>query len=376
MARPIKITYMIDVLDTDLAGTEGQLIKMINGLDRNKFQVRLICLSNHPWFEANSASIECASIIFEIRQFKKLRAYFNFLKLVGFLRRDRPDIVHTFFPVSNIVGVLAARLAGVKNIISSRRDYGEWMTGYYLFATRIADKFARMITVNSTMVKELTLQKENVGNKKVEVIYNGIDADLFKDIGKNHALKKQLNIPSTHKVIGIVANFRPMKHHDTFIKAAREILTHRSDVTFLLIGAGPLKEDIQKLGGTLNILPHLCFAGAQNNIIPYLSIMDLGVNCSEAEGLSNAVMEYMAAGVPCVVSHSGGNPDLITNDFNGYSFTLDDYQALSVLILKLLDDEKTKQIFTKNARDKIRNEMSLDVMLSTYQNLYQRLSSG
>ncbi len=376
MNVPIKITYMIDVLDTDLAGTENQLIKMINGLDKKKFQVQLICLADHPWFKANGSSLDCSSRIYEIRQFKKPSSYINFLRLVRYFRDERPDILHTFFPVSNIVGVLAARLAGVKNIISSRRDYGEWMNGSYLFSTKVANRFVKKVITNSNMVKRLTLEREGVPDKRVDVIYNGIDADLFQGIKRDYHLKSQLNIPENHKVVGIVANFRPMKHHETFVKAANEVLKNRKDVTFLLLGTGPTQDNTKKLAGSLQILQYLRFAGQQKEIIPYLSIMDIGVNCSEAEGLSNAIMEYMASKIPCIVSKSGGNTDLISDSFNGYIFPLDDYQTMSKLILILLDDAVIRERFIKNAIEKIRNEMSLDVIILKYQALYEGLKDG
>jgi glycosyltransferase involved in cell wall biosynthesis len=372
-SKPIKITYIIDVLDTDMAGTENQLIKLINGLDHNTFRIQLVCLSDHPWFNANASSLKCSSTVIEIRRFKKLHTYLNFLKLVRMLRRDRPDIVHTFFPVGNIVGVMAARLAGIKHILSSRRDYGEWMNGHYLTATKIANRFVGKIIANSTIVKDLTLRRENIKNGKVEVIYNGINAAAFENITRDALLKSKLDIPDNHQVVGIVANFRPMKHHYTFIKAAKEVVKHRDDVTFLLVGSGPLKEEIERLAGSLNMLDRLRFVGRQKEILPYLSIMDIGVNCSEAEGLSNAVMEYMAAGIACVVSDAGGNPDLITNDVNGYTFSLDDHQTLATLILRLLAHPATRDRFIKNAREKIRKEMSLEVMFSTYQTFYKSL---
>ena len=84
-------------------------------------------------------------------------------------------------------------------------------------------------------------------------------------------------------------------------------------------------------------------------------------------------MEYMAVGIPCVVSDAGGNPDLITHDVNGYVFKLDDYQALADLTLRLLDDESTRQRFIKKSWEKIEKEMSVETMLCQYENLYRGL---
>jgi glycosyltransferase involved in cell wall biosynthesis len=133
------------------------------------------------------------------------------------------------------------------------------------------------------MVKELTERKELVSGAKVDVIYNGIDTDLFRDIRPRSGVKKTLNIHDRNRVVGIVANFRPMKHHYTFVKAANEILKTRKDVDFLLVGTGQLKEETERLAAELKISGSMHFAGPQQNVIPYLSIMDVGVNCSEGE---------------------------------------------------------------------------------------------
>ena len=373
MKNKIKLTYIIDVLDTNLAGTENQLIKMINGVDKGRFAVELICFSDHPWFEANKESLACSTKIFSIARFKKPATYLEFFKLVNYLRSSKPDVVHTFFPVGNIVGVLASRLAGVKVIISSRRDYGEWMSLRYLFFTKLANRFATRIIANSNAVKELTLEKEGPGKDRVGVIYNGIDPDFCRGLARDNGLKKRLNIPEGNLVVGIVANFRPMKHHHTFLQAAHEVLKARHDVTFILIGRGPLMSEMERLANELKISKNVLFLGSQSKVLPYLSIMDIGVNCSEGEGLSNAVMEYMCAGIPCVVSRAGGNPDLIQDGVNGRTFDIDDYKTLASVMLMLFEDAGVRSRFTAEARRKIEREMSLEVILSRYESLYSGL---
>jgi len=376
MKKPLKIIFMIDILDSNLGGTENQLIKMINGLDKKKFQVELICFDDHPWFEANATTLDCSSRVVAINRFNKAYTYINFVRLVSHLRREKPDIVHTYFPVGNSLGVFAAYLAGVQHIVSSRRDYGEWMRGPYLFMTKAANRCASRIIANSSMVKELTERKELVSGAKVDVIYNGIDTDLFRNIKPDKALKKRLGIPEGNRVVGIVANFRPMKHHFTFVKAAAGILKKRRDIDFVLVGTGQLKEETERLAAGLGVSGSMHFAGPQDDVIPYLSIMDVGVNCSEGEGLSNAIMEYMAAGVPCVVSNGGGNPDLITHDVNGFVFDVDDHAALAGYILRLLDDEEARGRFVGNALKKVKSEMSLKAILARYEDYYQGLVNG
>lgn len=371
LSRKIKIVYIIDMLKTDLAGTENQLIKVINGLDRNKFEVSLVCLKNHPWFEANAGNLPCPSRVIGINRFKSPRAYINFLRLICFLRSQKPDIVQTFFPVANIIGVIAAKLAGVGQVISSRRDFGEWMIGGYLAGTKVANRLVNEVLANSNKVKSLTVEKERVDKSKVRVIYNGIDTQKFAALAP--AGRKELGLPEGNKVIGIVANFRPMKHHHTFILAAAEVLKVRKDVTFVCIGTGQLKEEAEELARSLGIKDNMLFAGASRDVCKYLSVMDIGVNCSEGEGLSNAIIEYMAAGVPCVVSNAGGNPDLVMHDRNGYVFAVDDHEALAGYILTLLDDRDVRRRFTAESLKFVKDELSLEAMLSKHEQYYEEL---
>lgn len=368
---------MIDAFVTSHAGTENQLMKMINGLDPSMFTVHLVCLRNHSWLDENASSLRCHTTVIDIHEFKKLRTYLGILRLIRLLRKWRPDVVHTFFPVSNIVGVIAARLAGVRNVISSRRDYGEWMNDRYLFATRFANKFATKIIANGYRVKELTVAVEKERDEKITVIYNGIDLSMFGKPTAGDDLKGSLGIPRKNKVVGKVANFRPMKHHHTFIRAANEILKKRNDVDFLLIGADEsgchLQESLEELARSLGILGKIHFTGRQKDVAPYLAIMDIGVNCSEGEGLSNAIMEYMASGVACVACNSGGNPDLIKDGESGRLFQLDDYGQLADIVLELLDNEPLRATYVANAQKLVHQEMSVDTMLSKYESFYQGL---
>ena len=296
-----------------------------------------------------------------------------------FINTYKPDLVHTFFPVGNIIGVCFARIAGTKNIVSSRRDYGEWMNTRYLLATRLANRCVTKIVGNSlNSVKQLTIAKEKIGADRVDVVYNGINLDLFHNIRKVTGFKKVIGIPDSHNVIGIVANFRPMKHHHTFIRAASEVLKISRNVSFVLVGTGfgksSTKESTEELARSLGIEKNVYFVGPQREkLFAFLAIFDIGVNCSAEEGLSNAVMEYMAAGIPCIVSEAGGNPDLIVNGVHGYTYPLDDYMSLANLILGLIKDEELRKRFVKNARIKIEKEMGMGSMLARYEALYTNI---
>ena len=378
--RRLRVAFIIDRLATDMAGTENQLLKIIHGLESEDFELHLITFRTHPWLDEHRSSLNCKTHVVEINRFKRPLTYINCIGLVKLLRGLRPDIVHTFFPVANIVGVLCARLAGIRHVVSSRRDYGEWMRTGYLMATRFANRYVSRITTNSRLVGELTQRVEKVDGARIEVIHNGIDLSAFAELRREENLKQKLGIPQANKLVGLVANFRPMKHHQTLLHAIPLILRQRTDVDFLLIGidvmAGGHRDRIIALADSLGIRARVHFVDSCRDVVPYLSIMDVGVNCSEGEGMSNAVMEYMAAGVPCVVSNSGGNPDLVSADVHGAVYRLDDHAGLAAEILRLLSDAQLRERYVRNARRRMETEMSLPAMLEAYKNLYRRLAGA
>lgn len=374
----MRIAFIIDHFYSDQAGTENQLSKLIRGLS-SRFDVELIVFRESEWIK-HEAHLPCPARTYAIDKFTRVYTYVNLLRLTRYLRQRRIDVVHTFFPVANIIGVLCARLAGVPIVVTSRRDYGEWMKARYLHVTRIANWFVTGIVANSHEVKRLTERVEKFPGTRIEVIYNGIAVDAFGRVKDPDGVRRTLGIPPTNKVVGLVANYRPMKRHETFVRAIEVIVRVRSDVSFLLIGknavAGDPKRQIEQMVHTLGLSRYVHFVHAAGNVADYLELLDVGVNCSEGEGLSNAIMEYMAARVPVVVAASGGNPDLVTDGVHGYTFTLGDHQMLAEKILRLLDDSAARMAMTAQAHAKICREMSLEAMLDHFARYYSALVRG
>jgi glycosyltransferase involved in cell wall biosynthesis/peptidoglycan/xylan/chitin deacetylase (PgdA/CDA1 family) len=297
------------------------------------------------------------------------------LRLRRHLRDSAPDVVHTFFPVANIFGVLCARRAGVPTIVASRRDYGHWMTPRYVKATRFANRYLHGIVTNSAQVKELTTRVEGVPADRIAVIANGVDLDAVRRRPPNLALKAQLNIPADAVVIGLVANFRPVKRHDTLIHAFARLLPTRPNIHLLLIGGDneddPAKGSVVALTQSLGVDAHCRYAQAVGNVGEFLSILDVGVNSSESEGLSNAIVEYMCAEVPCVISDGGGNRDLVDDEHSGLLFPVGDDAQLASQLARMLDDEALRRTCTANALAMVRRRMELSSVLCQFEAQYR-----
>ncbi len=368
--------FCIDFIYFSTEGTENQLIKMINHLDHDRFDVYLLCLKNTSWLDANKGQLKCSVTAFKYNEFKHPdpRNAAAFVKIVRHIKDVAPDIVITFFKISYILGVLAARLAGVKTILATRRDYGIWLDPKGIHLLRFANRFVHGIITNSEKVKELTARVERYDRSKIQVIYNGIDIRSFNQPRDSTlALKASMGIPSGNKVVGIVAGLREMKRHAVFLDAAKKILEARPDVSFLVVGDGPLRSTLERQVDELGIWDSVFFLGWQTDIPRYVALFDIGVNCSSMEGLSNAIMEYMATGIPCVVSDAGGNPELIRDGENGYTFKLDDAAALASRVLTLLNDPNKQREFAARSVSFISTRMTMKTMIGSYERYFEQI---
>jgi glycosyltransferase involved in cell wall biosynthesis len=351
-------------------------MKLVRGLQALA-DIELLVLQDSPWIRAQPSSDALRFTVLDMSGGpKKARFWRGLAALVRLLRQHRPDVVHTFFPIANIVGAVAARLAGVPAVVGSRRDYGYWMTPGYLRATRLANRLVGHIVTNAPEVKRFTVSKEGFPAERIEVIYNGLELGRLRLGAPDLGLKARLGIPAHHKVVALVANFKPIKRQDTLVEAFAQLCCERDDVTLMFVGgsADPYYTEVRQQIDRLGLGRRVCVTRAPGGeIANYLSFVDVGCNCSESEGLSNAVMEYMGAGVPCVISSGGGNKDLVSHGVNGLLFDVGDAATLAAHLRRLLADPAQARRLADTAARRLEAEMSMPVILQRFDSFYRRI---
>jgi len=366
----VQITYIIDELQ--IGGTEKQLIATINKLDRTKFQPYLVFLRESDFNLLRL--VDCPKIKISLYSFKSWKAVVALIKLVNFLRKQRIDIVQTFFIDSTLFGVVAAKLAGVQYVISSRRDLGFWSNKIISQGLRAVNPFISRFLVNSLAVKNYLIKYEKIPASKIDVIYNGIDlAKYFKNpfqISRNK-LFPQIGLDST--IVGIVANLnRKVKRVDLFIKAAAIVSKNWKNVYFVIIGDGYLRPSLEIIAKNLNIFDKVVFMGIKKNVFSYIKHFDIGVISSDSEGFSNTILEYMAAGIPTIATDVGGNNEIIEDGVNGFLVPKNNAEMMADRILMLLKNEKLRKKMGKKAKQKVKL-FSWDLKIKEIQNYYLSL---
>ncbi len=367
--KKIKIAFIIDTIDS-FSGTEKQVIKLIELLDQNLFRTALICL-RPPIYHMNLDVLKAMYVEMNIRSIISIHGITSIISLANYLRRNKYDIVQTYFTDSSIVGVIAARLAGIKKVICSKRDLGFWYTPDLLRILRIVNRLVYRFLANSNSVKDVLIKNERVLPQKIDVIYNGIEMAPFEVSYDKNEWKKKFRI-RTDYVVGILANFsRPVKKIDVFIRAAAQVLNKIDNVTFIIVGdGGELQDEMEKLTKQLKIENNVIFTGVQKNVSPVLSFWDIGVISSDSEGFSNTILEYMASGIPVVATATGGNCEVIEDDITGMLVSPGDYYQLAERIIKLLNNEKKKIRISERANIVIRKKYDWKIKIMEFEDYY------
>lgn len=295
-----------------------------------------------------------------------------FWKTMKVLKEKKIDIVHTHGYKENLVAGLAGKLAGCKVV---RTHHGKGMfqvssrhnTIERLNAKWITDK---MIAVSSDLRHFLTESGCNSG--KIETILNGIDlsncATSLCQVsdGPQHGRSKNWKI-------GIVGRLVTVKGHKYFLEAAKEIVSKRSDARFLIIGDGPLADDLQAMGADLGIADKLEFAGFYENIDDIYSQIDIFVMTSIYEGVPMALLEAMAYGKPVVVTGVGGMVELITDGENGIVIPPQNSHAAAQAVLELIDNNTLRQTVAGKAQEDVKNKYTINKTAQKTLELYLAL---
>jgi glycosyltransferase involved in cell wall biosynthesis len=171
----------------------------------------------------------------------------------------------------------------------------------------------------------------------------------------------------------MVATFWKNKDYPSYFKAAGLILEKRQDITFVAIGANTDSPESIGLIGK-KYISNFRLLGKQNGVESYINAMDICVLSTFTEGISNAVLEYMALGKPVIVTRGGGTCEIVSEGISGFLIDPLDPDALAGKIEILLSDPKLRTEMGSAGQERIREEFSIDQMVKKYTELYSKLS--
>jgi glycosyltransferase involved in cell wall biosynthesis len=368
----IKTIFLIDKIASRMGGTEKQLLGFLSRIDRSQFEPVLVNLSESDW--PGGAPLPYKRVVLGYRGFLKPGFPGVLLRLRRLIKEEKADVLHAYFEESIIIAFLATLFLRARPVlVSSRRDVGldgvrPWYFALFKALLPVVNAAYDAIAANCEAVKRHAMRTEGVGDGKVHVIHNGVDTDPHpaptpQDLGGAGPVRAAL-----------VANPNPTKRIDLLLEAAVLLKRDASLPPFqaFVFGHGRSLESLKKMADDLGLEGVLRFMGSVPVVSAYLARMDMGLLCSDKEGLSNALLEYLVHGLPVVATDAGGNGELVDAS-NGFLIPTGNARALADAMKKLIMDEGLRKKLGARSREKVLAGFSWEKAVREQQNLYRAL---
>lgn len=321
-------------------GAQRQLLNLTSGLSSRGWQIQLAVTRDLGIFDIAGLPPAISVIDLGLRQgvgpVKALR------RLDALVRSLRPDIVHGYLDLPNLLTALLPRRQATKKVIGIRASgappgtYGLKPLAVSAVLTQVSQRVDLAIANSRAGLTEL--QRRRYRTRRSMLIPNGIDTDRFRPRPEvARLIRAELRIPPRFRVVGSVARFDPMKGLDTFVDAAAQLIRTRSDVVFVHVGGGDdeLRRTVQAQANALGLGPRFRWLGMRDelpNLYPAMDILCLPSRFGE--GFPNVLGEAMASGVPCVATNVGDAADIVGNE--GEIVQAEDPRALAGAIGTML----------------------------------------
>lgn len=296
-------------------------------------------------------------------------------RFISYIKQHDIQVVHSNDFYSNIFAMTGATLAGVRARVASKRETTGIRSRTKATVERNAFRMAHAVVANATAVKE-ELIKRGVRGDKIEVIYNGLDMRRFPQDGTADDALGRLDLEAIRgrPAITIVANFEHrVKDYPMLLRTAQQVMKAVPEAVFVLAGEGRFREETEQLATELGVKESCFFIGRCANVPDLLTASSICVLTSQAEGFSNSILEYMAAGRPVVATDVGGASEAIVEGETGYLVQSGDDRTMAEHIIRLLGNRELRTSMGLNGRRVVEERFSLETRLRNTSALYQRI---
>ncbi|MDF0752170.1 glycosyltransferase [Marinobacter sp. 71-i] len=344
------------------------MFNLIKGLDRARFEPVLLVFRDSEYLQKHGCP--CTYHVLGQTRVFSLKTWVALWKMARRFRMSGVQLAHVFFNDASVLCPPVFRLNGIKTIIS-RRDMGYWYTPVYRAMLALSGRFVSAAITNSEAVRQVTARSEPLAPSQVHVIYNGYD--LGASSGDLPADLAELRFRHPNAVFaGLVANIRPIKRMEDAVMAFGKLNQRGHDLHLVLIGDGN-QGDLRLLSSQQGVADRIHFLGPRADVKACLKALDIGLLCSESEGFSNAIIEYMQAGLPVVCSNVGGNQEAVEHNETGYLYPCGDIGSLTKHLEALSKSKELRKRIGDNALRRARERFNMDTMVAKHQDIYEGL---
>ena len=368
----IRVTKVVPTLQC--GGTEKQFLALVGRLDQRRFEIECACLRQLGPFVSRLADHKVPLREYPIRTFRGGASIFHQLRFAAHLFKRRVHVVHSYSFYGNVFAVPAARLAGVPVVIASIRDRGVYLSPAQLNLQRHVCRFADHILVNAESLRAWLID-EGYDASKISIIRNGVEHAANEPRSRVAAVCDEFGLPADSAIVAVVGRIAPSKGLEYFLDAAAVVAKRCATARFLIVGEPASDvprylDDLRARAERNGIADRVIFAGLRHDIPELLAGATMAVLPSLNEGLSNALLESMAAGLPVVATRVGGTPEAIDGGVNGLLVPSRDAYALAESMTTLLDDPRRAATLGLTARRTVDERFSMARMTAATERLY------
>lgn len=294
-------------------------------------------------------------------------------KIVAYVHKHKIQLIHCHLPWAGMAARLVGKLTGVPVVYTEHNKWERYHKLTY-YMNKLSFSYQQLVIAVSAEVANSI--KTNYGKAKpqVQVVANGADTTKYartqtfeKDI------RKEFNIPATATVIGITCVFRVQKRLGTWLEIAQALHAKHPDTYFIMVGTGPLNEEIRAKAKTLGTDEYVFFAGSQAETRPYFTAMDIFMMSSEFEGLPIALLEAMSMNCVPACTAAGGIPEVIKDGVNGVLVPVEQPMQLVDRLSQLLQQPDVAAQMKQAARETVINSFSMKRMVTELEDIYHNL---
>lgn len=367
-----------------VGGTEKQVMSLAARLDRKRFDLSFGCLKLWGDLLDEVERQKYQVTEYPLRSFYRPHAWRQVIRFASALRKSRTQIMHSYNFYANVFSIPAARLAGVPCIVASIRDMGAYMTPAQVKVQRFMCRFADRVVVNAGAIRDW-LVEQGCPAQKISVIRNGLDLSRYGRHSDGLVLRQQFWIPPQVPLVVMLSRINPQKGIDQFLEAAAIVRQRCPKAHFLVVGEAFINTDgvfrpdqdyrraLEQKAVKLGVSDHMRFTGMRSDVAEILGAAAVSVLPSFSEGISNTLLESMAAGVPVVATSVGGTPEIIEHGKHGLLVSPGDSRALAEAICTVLEQPLLAARLSHDARERVEVEFSFDNMVRETEGLYEEL---
>jgi L-malate glycosyltransferase len=375
--RGARVRLLTFLTNFYAGGTERHVVTLSRRLDAGTFEQHLTCLDRQGEFLEDVYARGIPVTEHRIARLygpHTLRQQFRFAR---YLRSRDIQIVHTYGFYSHAFAIPAARLAGTPTILASIRDLGDVWTPAQQCVQRNVCRLAHRVLTNAEAVKQ-RLIADGYPGAKIAVIRSGVDLFPTDEQPVDVTVRHELGLPADTPLIAVVSRLNrsrgiDFKGIEYFLDAAALVASRCQDARFLILGDGPCREEFECGARRRGLADRVIFVGFRKNVPRWLAQVTISVLPSLSEGLSNALLESMAAGVPTVATSVGGNPELVAHGATGLLVPPRDAGALAAALCLLLEHPEIARRFGQAARQRAIDHFSVERMVHETERLYLSL---